>query len=631
MRGAVLLAQATGDEPAGGAAAAEAIGATVGALVVTAVIALVVAGHRSGRVRFLARLASVAERQTGLPGWAALPSAVMGISLLIAALGMYWDISLHIDNGRDDGPLANPAHYLILVGLYGSLLAGALSMALAGRERPCPTAVHLGGDWWAPVGGLMIAACGAFALTGFPLDDLWHRIFGQDVTLWGPTHLMLIGGGSLATLGGMVLMSEAITTVGRDPERERGRPFVFHLRRGLLVGGFLVALSTFQGEFDFGVPQFRLVLHPILIMLAAGVGLVAARIYLGRGGALLAVLGFVLIRGFIAIMVGGVWGQTTPTFPLYVVEALLVEAVFLRSGGRSPVATGALAGVLIGTVGLAAEWGWSHVWVHIPWTTALLPEALIAGLVTAVAGGAVGGFIGGALTGAGSAPATAFGAGPARPAGRLAARLTAVDKRAALLGAVVLAAVLAWNVPLSDTGPRSATVSLRDVEPGPQRTVAATIRIEPPGAVGDNPEFLNVTAWQGRASVLDPLERTAPGEYRTTEPIPVHGGWKATLRLQQGSSLVAVPIFQPEDRAIPAPETPASARFTRDFRPDIAVLQRERKLDVAGALSAVAYLTVLATALALLALLAWSLLRIDAGGPGRTRGGRTASSRAELV
>ena len=115
---------------------------------------------------------------------------------------MYWDISLHIDNGRDAGPLANPAHYLILVGLYGTLLAGALDDGAVARERPSDAAVHLGGGWWAPAGGLMIAACGAFALTGFPLDDLWHRLFGQDVTLWGPTHLMLIGGGSLATLGG---------------------------------------------------------------------------------------------------------------------------------------------------------------------------------------------------------------------------------------------------------------------------------------------------------------------------------------------------------------------------------------------------------------------------------------------
>jgi hypothetical protein len=301
------FAQATGDEPAGGAAAGEAIAATAGALVATGLVALLIAGHRSGRIGLLDRLARLAERRTGLPGWGALPSAMLGVSLLTAVLGMYWDISLHIDNGRDDGPLANPAHYLILAGLYGTLVAGALTIALS-RERPCATAVHLGTGLWAPLGGLMIGACAAFALTGFPLDDLWHRMFGQDVTLWGPTHLMLIGGGSLAVLGGMVLMSEATATAGRDPERTRS-PLLFHVRRALLVGGFLVALSTFQGEFDFGVPQFRQVLHPVLIMLAAGLGLVAARIYLGRGGALLAVLGFVSIRGFLALMVGGVWDR----------------------------------------------------------------------------------------------------------------------------------------------------------------------------------------------------------------------------------------------------------------------------------------------------------------------------------
>ena len=151
------------------------------------------------------------------------------------------------------------------------------------------------------------------------------------MTLWGPTHLMLIGGGSLAVLGAMALMSEAVGGMGRDPGSESNRGSPSCVRRALLVGGFLVALSTFQGEFDFGVPQFRQVLHPILIMLAAGIGLVTARIYLGRGGALQAVAGFVAIRGFLAIMVGGVWDQTLPHFPLYLVEALLVEAVFARA------------------------------------------------------------------------------------------------------------------------------------------------------------------------------------------------------------------------------------------------------------------------------------------------------------
>ncbi|MDQ3306118.1 MAG: hypothetical protein M3535_09110 [Actinomycetota bacterium] len=35
-------------------------------------------------------------------------------------------------------------------------------------------------------------------LAAFPLDELWHRAFGIDVTLWSPTHLMLVGAGSRA-------------------------------------------------------------------------------------------------------------------------------------------------------------------------------------------------------------------------------------------------------------------------------------------------------------------------------------------------------------------------------------------------------------------------------------------------
>jgi hypothetical protein len=603
-----LFAQATGDEPAGGAAIGEAIGATAGAAIATAAIAVLIAGHRSGRIKLLARAAALSERISGLPGWAALPSFVLGISLLTAVLGMYWDISLHIDNGRDDGPLANPAHYLILVGLYGALLSGVLTAALS-SERPSGTAVRLGEGWWIPVGGLLIAACGAFALSGFPLDDFWHRIFGQDVTLWGPTHLMLIGGGSLAVLGAMALLSEAIGSLGRDPERDSKSRFVFVLRRSLLVGGFLVALSTFQGEFDFGVPQFRQVLHPILIMLAAGIGLVTARIYLGRGGALQAVAGFVAIRGFLAIMVGGVWDQTLPHFPLYLVEALLVEAVFARaSKDRSPVATGAIAGVFVGTIGLAAEWGWSHIWMPIPWPGTLLPEAAVAGLVTAVAAGAMGGFVGGALV---------------RPTPERTAPTGRAAHRAALAALLVLVAVIGWGLPISGDGPRRASVALEDVRSGAERSVDATVRIDPPDAAED-PHFLNVTAWQGGGSVVSELERVGPGVYRTTEPVPVYGGWKAMVRLHTGDSLVGVPIFLPEDRAIPAPEVPAESRFTRPFVRDVVLLQREKKDDVPAALSTVAYLVVAAIAAALIALIAWVLLRLERTGRPGPRAPRAA-------
>src|SRR3954469_12305821 len=235
-----LLAQS---DPAGGAALNEVIGATLGALVATTLLFALGLGHRAGRTRLLERAAERAGRLANLPPWVALPSGLATGSLIVALLGMYWDISLHIDNGRDPGPLANPAHYLILLGLFGVLFAAVAAIALP-LERTGPTAVKIAPGWYAPVGGVLLFFCAAFALTGFPLDDVWHRLFGQDVTLWGPTHLMLIGGASLATIAALVLSAEGLAAK-RDKEHRGvgGNDIVqrrmHRLRTGLLAGGLL--------------------------------------------------------------------------------------------------------------------------------------------------------------------------------------------------------------------------------------------------------------------------------------------------------------------------------------------------------------------------------------------------------
>ena len=225
---------------------------------------------------------------------------------------MYWDISLHIDNGRDAGPLANPAHYFILGGLFGIFTAGFLAMVLP-RERPSAVAVRLGRDWWAPLGGVLICACGAFSLIGFPLDDVWHRLFGQDVTLWGPTHLMLIGGAAMTLVGIAVLTVEGLRA---NAAAETPREELLHTKMAravALTGGLMLGLSTFQAEFDFGVPQFQLIFQPMLLMLAAGVGLVLARVYGGRGAALGAVAFFILLRGGLALAIGPLSGRRCRT------------------------------------------------------------------------------------------------------------------------------------------------------------------------------------------------------------------------------------------------------------------------------------------------------------------------------
>ena len=599
---AAVPAQASGEEPAGGAAIGEIVIATAGAMTLTGLLLGLGWAHRTGRTQLLARAAAASERRWGIPGWAALPSVVSALSLIVALLGMYWDISLHIDDGRDAGPLANPAHYLILAGLFGVFISGFLAIVLP-SGRTGPSAVRISRDWHAPLGGVMLLACGAFSLAGFPLDDMWHRLFGQDVTLWGPTHLMLIGGAALTLIGRAVLMVEGVrarrATAGSEPVAQ---PRLLRLQHALLAGGFLIGLSTFQAEFDFGVAQFRFLFQPVLIALAGATALVTVRIWAGRGSAFLAVGLFLALRGFVAFTVGPVLGETTPHFPLYLAEAALVELVALRVSTDRPLAFGAVCGAVIGTVGLAVEWGWSHVWMPLPWPSALLPEAALLGLAAALAGGLIGGFIGAALS-ADERPLHRPRVRPAIPA----------------VATLVVAAIVGYGLVTAPEAGVTARVSLADARSGPDRAVDATVTVDPPSAARDA-EWLTATAWQGGGFVVDRLERVRDGVYRTTTPIPVNSDWKAMIRLHRGRSLLALPVYLPEDRAIPAAGVPADATFTRPFASDKKILQREAK-DAAPWLALVGYSVVLAIALAVIALLGWGLSRMAATAHGARRSG----------
>ena len=582
---------AAASPPAAGAEIGQIVIATVAATIVTFALLYLGFGHRSGRTQILQRLVDHGERVSGMPGWVAFPSAVATVSLLTALFGMYWDISLHIDNGRDAGPLANPAHYFILAGLFGIFSAGFFAMVLP-RERPSTVAIRLGQDWWAPLGGVLICACGAFSLIGFPLDDIWHRIFGQDVTLWGPTHLMLIGGAAMTLVGIAVLSVEGLRATGSGGSPAEEPAHTKMLRAVALTGGLLLGLSTFQAEFDFGVPQFQLIFQPLMLMVAAGVGLVMARLYAGPGAALGAAGFFILLRGGLALIVGPVLGQSLPHFPLYIVEAVVVEAVALFVSTRRPLRFGLAAGIGIGTVGLAAEWAWSQLWMPLPWPGASLPEIAIVGFAAAVAGATLGAWIG-----------THLSPDPLERSPQL--------RRAAVCSAAVVAALVAYGLYTPTQEGVSAQVALHDVGGTGGREVEATVRMSPPDAAADA-EWFDVTAWQGGGLVVAPLKRTAPGIYRSTEPIPVYGNWKAMIRLHDGSSLTALPIYLPRDEAIPVGEVPAPAQFTRSFGDEHQMLQRESK-GGHPALTAIAYSTVVAIALSLLALLAWGLHRLAAG------------------
>jgi hypothetical protein len=132
-----------------------------------------------------------------------------------------------------------------------------------------------------------------------------------------------------------------------------------------------------------------------------------------------------------------------------------------------------------------------------------------------------------------------------------------------------------------------------------------------PADAADDARWLTITSWQGGGEVVDRLERTGAGAYRTTKPIPVSGpNWKTTLRLHRGREVLGLAVYMPADPAIPAKEIPASARFTRTFQQDKELLQREQKSGVPGWLTLAAYLAVLAIGLAVVGLIAWGLRRV---------------------
>jgi hypothetical protein len=549
-----MLAEAL--KPARGVDLAQVLPVTAVLAALGVAVLVTCARYRRGRTPRLERGAAWAERASGLPAWAAIPAMVSSLSLLTAGFGFYWDVAVHIDRGRDSSPFGTPAHWPIVIGLCGLALAGILAIALD-QDTDGRAAVVLPGGLRCSLGGALVLLCGSISLLGFPLDDLWHNTFGQDVTLWSPTHIQMVGGASLTTLATWVLLEEG----RRRSSGARGsnqvlarlmRPQPIHL-----AGAFLIGLSTLQDEFDMGVPQFNAIYHPILLSLAASIGLVAARVRIGRYAALRAAVFFVVVRAIWMLVIGYGFSLSIPHMPLYLVEAALVELVAVVVPVSQQIRFGAIAGALIGTVGVAAEWAWSQFAFPLPWGAVLWQGYLLAA-VAGVAGGVLGGLIGRALL-----PGAATRARTPRVAVGLAF--------AAVLGVIAVALPIqehsAWQADVTTTaaGPHEATL---------------TVRLDPASAA-DDVAWFNVTSWQGGDLVaghglrITAMRRVSEGVWKTVGPVPVDGDYKSVLRLATGTSQQAVPIYLPEDKAIPAALVPASPHFTRSFVQDQKILQRE--------------------------------------------------------
>jgi hypothetical protein len=197
---------------------------------------------------------------------------------------------------------------------------------------------------------------------------------------------------------------------------------------------------------------------------------------------------------------------------------------------------------------------------------------------------------------------------PGRPIG------IAIVAATVLVTGCAVANGLHIHVPKQDT----ATIKLTDVPSPPgQRMVSADVQINPPNLVRDHPDWVTILSWQGRMQhhrglYIDWLKRVGPGHYVSTEPVPVWGSWKTLLRVQDGRTMTAVPIWAPADDAIPAPEIPAMASSNRPFVLEVSILQRERDPNVPAWLFTAGGIVVLIFTLMVISALTWGAGRINA-------------------
>ena len=195
-----------------------------------------------------------------------------------------------------------------------------------------------------------------------PLDDLWHRTFGLDVTLWSPPHLLGLVGGILNAAACWAIACEAY------PAGSRGRLVALVVAGALVYGGISLGLQpairiayVYGGLWFFMYPLLAALLAPLALVVtahlsrlrAAPVLVVVTVFVIGLAGAGVSRAGFAWVQpeSFLADEIvkadvtqkgpGAIAHSPPPACPSALAWAALLQRVFAldvlhcsRCGGR---------------------------------------------------------------------------------------------------------------------------------------------------------------------------------------------------------------------------------------------------------------------------------------------------------
>ncbi|MAZ52754.1 MAG: hypothetical protein CMO31_01905 [Trueperaceae bacterium] len=297
---------------------------------------------------------------------------IMAVGAFSGLFGIYWDISWHIDKGRDT--FFSPPHNLIYLSMGIVLVVTLLGFF---RDRQASRFhLRLGRAHLHP--GLVITALGTLLVLVFaPADELWHRWFGTDLTLWAPMHLIGVLGLNMLSFGGLVgtWVDRRLTT---DPGRQKLLGFVSIFFAATLIGWYGVLLA----EYEFVVPAFPTFWHPLLLTgLPVFVLVLIARLNPVPFAATLAATGFTLIRLLLAgwLMISSsvnLAGHSKPAIPFLLLAGIAADLLVKRS----PLW---LSGLVIGLTCFVTNYLLTLI-SSVNWHQGALVFGLPSGLVLAV-------------------------------------------------------------------------------------------------------------------------------------------------------------------------------------------------------------------------------------------------------
>lgn len=211
----------------------------------------------------------------------------LGLGILLGTiiffLGVCWDIQWHSFIGRDRTLI--PPHVMMLFGVTMSGLA-ALTVILIEtmwtRRNQLLTqysTAFVGG--FSGPSGAYIAGFGALnTAIAFVLDSYWHALYGIDVSIWAPFHVMLLAGVVITGLGAAYMLvsvarlARQTGTLGKTRIGYLGASTAFSTIIGIIAILIIDSVNHPQGY--IALPGVTINLFPVLAGLTTTWILIAA-------------------------------------------------------------------------------------------------------------------------------------------------------------------------------------------------------------------------------------------------------------------------------------------------------------------------------------------------------------------